>query len=792
MEIYKSTVLAFFTLLVINVSAQKNFFKEAERKFDSGEYFAAIDLYKAAYKKAPKNLKPECLWKTAECYRIINEVKQAELYYQKAIKAKAEQATLAQLYLADMLKMQEKYPEAIAEYEKYKKEVPSDKRGIDGVKACELAQKWKDTPTRYVVGNMVQINAKEWDYAPTFAERKKYTTLLFVSTRKGATGDIDANVGQTFADIFATRIDKNGKWSTPVPLPPPVNTKYNEGPCVLDEKGSTMYFTRCSPIKNKKTKCQLFETKKRGQNWEEPALLPFQIDTFTYGHPALSKDGTILVFASDLEDSVSRGFGGLDLYYSLFDKKTKKWGTPVNLGPDINTDGDEVYPFLRDDGTLYYSSSGLIGMGGLDIFKAETTGPHKWTKPENMQYPINSAGDDFGICFEGERERGYLTSNRAGGKGGDDIYSFILPPLLFMLEGYVTEELTKLPIPGATIKLVGSDNTSFEIKTDEKGHYKFETNGQARYVNEHTSYVVSASALDIKTEEYPDGCLGNPKARISTVGEKASKSFRQDFELKKIVKNMRMPVVLFELNKADLTQQGKDSLEYLVGVLKESPNITVELSAHTDYRSDAEYNQKLSYARAKTCVDYLVTQKGIEPDRISPAGYGESQPAITQIAVTTPSGKVIPAGTTLSQKWIDSNFPSRKNKNDYEFIMQMNRRVAFSIKSKNYVPKAGAPGEQKVAPEIKMTKSLSEGGEGDTSTEWDDEPTTAPATTPTGTVTPTGQTVVPVNSTNTVTPAGSTAKPGTAPTNTVVPTGTSVKPVSTPSTLPANNQKKTK
>lgn len=714
MKLHKSLSLIICTLFFATTFAQKNFYKEAEKKYATFEYYAAIDLYKAAYKKAPKKLKPECLWKIAECYRLINDVKQAELNYQKAIKAQCEQKSLARLYLAEMLKGQEKYPEALAEFEKYKKEVPSDKRGENGAKSCQLAQNWKDNPTRYKVENMVQINTKEWDYCPMYLERKKYTTLLFSSTRQGATGDMDGNVGQLFADIFSTQIDKNGKWSTPSPLAGPLSTKVNEAACVLDEKGSNMYFTKCGVEKKKNPKCQLYSTIKRGQAWEEPALLPFVIDSFSYGHPALSKDEKIMIFASDLKDSLDPGYGGLDLYYTLWDAKKKAWGKPVNMGPQINTAEDEAFPFLHYDGTLYFASKGHLGMGGFDIFKATAAGTNKWEKPTNFQYPINSAGDDFAIVFETERERGYFTSNRAGGKGGDDIYSFILPPLLFMLEGYVTEIESKLPVPGATVKLVGSDNSSFEVKTDVKGYYRYEANGQARYINPKTSYVISASGIDVKTPDFPDGLLGNPKAKITTVDLKESTNFRQDFTLKKITKEIRMPLVLFKLDSSDLSHPSnpKDSLEFLVKVLSESPNITVELSAHTDYRSDAKYNQALSFRRAKTCVDYLISSRGVDPNRITPAGYGESRPAVTDRDITLPSGKVLPKGSVLAEKWIDKNYPKAKNKDDYEAVMQINRRVVFSILRKDYVAPAGTSDAPKTAPEIKVTESMDEGGEG--------------------------------------------------------------------------------
>lgn len=721
-------IISLVTCLLFSAGAfaQKNFYKEAEKKFSLFEYYGAIDLYKTAYAKVKnKQIKAECLWKMAECYRLINDVKQAEVYYAKAIKANCSQKTIAQLYLADMKKAQEKYAEAKNEYEKYIQEAPSDPRGKLGAESCQKAIEWKANPTRYKVENMVQINTKDYEFAPMYAERKKYSTLLFSSTRPGAMGDIDPTFGATRTDIFMTKVDKNGKWSTPTPLPAPISTKVNEAACVLDEKGQQMYFTRCPEIKGKQPKCQIYATVKRGQTWDDPKdiPLPFCVDSFNFGHPALSKDEKLMIFASDIEDSLNPGYGGLDLYYVTYDSKTKQWSNkPINLGPDINTSEDEAFPFLHYDGTLYFASKGHIGMGGFDIFKAASIGTNKWGKPENMQYPINSAGDDFGICFESDHERGYFTSNRAGGKGLDDIYSFILPPLLFALEGFVTEELTKLPVPGATVKLVGSDNTSYEIKTDAKGYYKYEVlNATTRYVNANTSYVVSASALDVKTPDFPNGLLGNPKGKFSTVGEKESKTYRQDFVLKKIIPFMRIPEVLFNLDKYDLSHPSnpKDSLEFLVRTLNENPNITIELSAHTDYRNDAKYNQTLSYNRAKTCVDYLVLERGIDPARIEPKGYGESTPRELEVDFKLPSGKIIPAGTKLTETWIDKNVPKSKNKDDYEAVMQLNRRVVFKILRRDYVPAGQKQEGPKQAPEIKVTKSVSEGGEGDTSTEWD-------------------------------------------------------------------------
>jgi peptidoglycan-associated lipoprotein len=699
-----SLLAAVMLLFSVRVSAQKNFYRDAEKAYNNHEYFAAIELYKKAYSKAGKKYKAEILYKTADCYRNVNDYKQAETYFDKAIKAKYPDP-LAIFYLAEMKKMQEKYAEAISQYQNYEKEVPSDKRGEDGAKSCELAQKWKDTPTRYKVENMQQINSKDWDYCPSYAD-KKYTTLYFSSTREGVVGGtIDPNMGENYADIFETKVDKNGKWSTPTGLPAPLSSKYNDAADVMNKKGTMMYFTRCGVEKGKNVKCQLYVAGKKGTAWDEPTLLPFNIDSFSFGHPTVNADENLLIFATDM----SGGQGGLDLWYSTYDKKTKTWGAPVNLGPTINTPGDEAFPFLHDDGTLYFASTGHLGMGGYDIFKADKKGDMKWENVQNMKYPINSAGDDFAIIFEGKKERGYFTSNRPGGKGADDIYSFTLPPLLYTLSGVVTEKESHKPIEGATVKLLGSDGSTAEMKTDKTGFYKFDVNGNARYINASTSYVVSASGVDIKTPEAPDGYLGNPKGKITTIGVDKATDFKQDFELLLVKKEIRVPLVLFNLDKYDLNHPSnpKDSLEFVYKTLVENPTIVVELAAHTDSRNSAEYNQKLSFNRAKTCVDYIIS-KGIPGDRIVAKGYGESKPKVLDADFTTPSGKVVPKGTVLTEAFINK---FKSNKNDFEALHQINRRVVFSIIRKDYKPKDGQNPNDNPFPEIQMNNSNSEGGD---------------------------------------------------------------------------------
>ena len=696
MNIITKLFVAFIVTIAFsaNVMAQKNFNADADLAFKNKQYFNAIELYKKAYTKAKKKEeKATVIFAIAECYRLTGDTKQAEAWYIKAIKANYTNP-LAKLYLADAKKAQEKYEEAQTEYTNYQTDVPGDRRGENGVKSCELATKWKANPTRYKVDNMVLINSKDPDFCPTYAD-KKYNKLYFTSMRPGVTGGgMDGTLGEFYSDIFETQMDKNGRWSTPTPLPAPVNTADNEGLTSVTKKGDMLFFTRCLAAKNVNSLNQLWVSTKKGNVWGEPEKLPFCNDTNKFASPAVSAGGTILIFSSDLPG----GQGGNDLWMSTFDKKEKKWGTPVNLGPDINTPGNEVFPYLHDDGTLYFSSDGHLGMGGLDIFRAEKKGKGEWTNVTNLKSPINSAGDDFGIIFEGSKERGYFSSNREGTKGADDIWSFVLPPLLFAINGSVTDCKNKDGVEGIIVKLLGSDGSSVQTKTDAEGHYKFAENGTARFVNPNTSYVITTDVgKDNVTKKAPNGFLNSEsKLKVTTVGVEDAKTFKGlNFCMKPIEKEIRFPDVNYDLAKWDLTPQAQDSLNFLYQTLIDNPTFVIELSSHTDYRGPDKDNQILSEKRAQSCVEYLVS-KGIPAERMKAKGYGEKRP----LEVRDASGAVL---YTLSESYIDKETKGQP-KEVYEAMMAKNRRTVFSVLSKDYVN----PNAPKDVPKNKTKTSTTE------------------------------------------------------------------------------------
>ena len=437
----------------------------------------------------------------------------------------------------------------------------------------------------------------------------------------------------------------------------------NDASVSVSRKGDVMYMTRCPEEKNKQLKCQLYVCKKQGPSWAEPVLLPFNIDSIAFGHPAISADGKTLYFTSKLPG----GFGGKDIWKSTIEGKD--FGQPVNLGPSVNTVGDEMYPYITDDDkTLYFSSNYHLGMGGLDIFKVEKSADGKFTKaPENLKSPMNSAGDDFAIIFEGKKMRGYFTSNREGGKGSDDIYSFNLPPLLFNLSGTVVSAEGNESVQNAMIHLKGSNGDLFEEKTGADGQYKFK-------LKENTSYEITV-ATDKQTvsKTFKLGFLANKDlGKLTTVGENESKDFVKDFALTPVKAEIRFPAVLYELGKADLKPESKDSLNFLYQTLVDNPSIVIELQAHTDSRGNDKANQILSDARAKSCVDYLNIEKKIPLERLMSKGWGEKKLLVKDIVIN-----------------------KAKTKEEKEALHQKNRRTVFRIVNWDYVdpnaPKSDKP-----------------------------------------------------------------------------------------------------
>lgn len=665
---------AVLLVVVFAAIAQNPLLDKANKVFEAKNYNEAIVQFKKAYaKEKSKAGKADIIFKTAECYRLTSATKDAEQWYQKAIKASYKDPIVFLNY-ADMLRANCNYTEAIIQYNAYKQKGGTDSKATDAIKACELSQKWKDHPSRFTVDPVSSINTKFSDFAASYSNAKKgYRYIIFTSAREEATGNnTDASwSGEKHTDLFEATLDpKKNKWSTPVPLAAPVSTAEKEGTSTITRKGTEMYFTRCPEGKNKVVICKIFYASKKGTTWSDPTILPFcEQDTFAYGYPSLSADESYLYFSSTREG----GQGGHDIWVSQLDKKTKQWGEPINLGPTINTSEEEMSPFVHADGTLYFASNGHLNegnMGGLDIYSAKFIN-NQWDKVTNLRSPLNSCADDFNVVWEDESEKGYFSSNRDGGKGGDDIYSFAVFSLLFTLQGQVTDIDTKQPLADSKVELFGSDGSAVSAITGKDGRYKFE-------LKENRSYKITANKKNY---------LG-AKAEESTIGIEESKDFVINFQLKTTSHEIVLPNIYYDLDKATLRPESKKELDGLVETLKDNATIVIELGSHTDTRASDDYNDKLSQARAQSVVDYLIA-KGIEPDRLVARGYGERVPRVLQKAE-----KVNINGTDYSfdrdDKITDQFIARLKSNDEKEAAHQLNRRTEFKVLRDDYVPKSGS------------------------------------------------------------------------------------------------------
>jgi peptidoglycan-associated lipoprotein len=653
-----SFVMVVLTITSIPAHAQKKQKDaRAQAAYDAGEYYEAIDLYKNAYNKVSDNdRKTTILFRIGECYRILGDSRSAESWYRKAIR-EDYQDPIIYLRFGQMLLINEEYEDAQEQFSKYQDLVPDDPRGGMGVESCEAAIVWKDNPTAYIVENMRYFNSRERDFSPAYAN-ESYTEILFTSTREDATGnETHGATGQNFADIFSSTMDRKGKWSVPVPVES-LNSEFEDGTPNLTVDFSTLYFTRCKKGKNQKLGCQIYRASSSGGDWSDPVV---EFDNFgdsiTTAHPAISPDGLTLYFVSDMPG----GLGEKDIWKVTRNSPDGPWEDPVNLGEQINTPGNELYPYVHPDGTFYFSSDSRVGMGGLDIFKATMDETGTW-RLENMKPPINSSEDDFGIVFEADAERGFFSSSRKG-RGNDELFSFVLPPLEFSVTGVVRDERSDEILPNSTVKSVGSDGITVETNTGDEGTFRF-------MLKPGTDYVFIAS--------HP-GYL-NGKERESTRGLDQSRDFEVTVYLASTTQVIELPNIFYDFAKWDLRPESMVSLDNLVETLNDNPNITIELMSHTDSRDTPAFNIELSQKRAQSVVDYLIS-KGIAPDRLQARGYGESQPKVVDEKVAE-KNEFLKVGDVLTESFINQ-LPSADLQ---ERAHQINRRTEFRVLSTDYIP----------------------------------------------------------------------------------------------------------
>ena len=647
-------LLAIFILIAPAEAQKKAKDARAQAAFDAGEYYEAIDLYKDAYNKVDREQKTAIFFKVGECYRIIGDAKAASLWYSKALREDYQDPVIF-LRQGQMLLVNEKYTEAEDEFKKYRDLVPDDPRGEIGFESCQAAIVWTQNPTGYIIENMKVFNSRERDFSPAFVN-ESHTEVFLTSTRDEASGDeTHGATGQSFADMFSTSIDRKGKWSVPVPVEN-LNSEFEDGTPNISSDFTKLYYTRCKKEKSQQLGCQVFESRSDGEGWQE-ATVVFETlgDSISTAHPAISPDDNTLYFVSDMPG----GIGENDIWKVT--QEDGSWGEPENLGEEINTPGNDLYPYVHPDGTLYFSSDSRVGLGGLDIYKARIDETGSWMV-ENMRPPINSPDDDFGIVFEGDLERGFFSSSRKG-RGNDEIFSFVLPPLIFAVNGVVKDERTDQVLPGSKVKSVGSDGITVESTTGEDGTFRF-------MLKTATDYVFIASF---------EGYL-NGKERESTRGLDQSRDFDVTIYLASTKRAIELPNIFYDFAKWDLRPESMVSLDNLVETLNDNPNVTIELMSHTDSRGTPADNLELSQKRAQSVVDYLIS-KGIAADRLQAKGYGESQPKVVDEKLVA-TQDYLEVDDVLTEAFINQlGSPELE-----ERAHQVNRRTEFKVLTTDYIP----------------------------------------------------------------------------------------------------------
>jgi peptidoglycan-associated lipoprotein len=636
--------------------------EKANRLFEEGGYAAAAGKYKKVIRKIPKKQSEQPYFNYAECYRRLSNWRNAETAYAGLLRQhKTPENPEIHLYYGQVLLANEKYDKAEEQFTLYMQQRPNSPQAATALASLALAKSARDSGNTYRVEPVAALNTRANDFAPAYGA-DDYEMLLFTSTRKdnNLSKKIYDVTGETYTDIFFSRLPRNGKWTKPQNMGEEINTKYEDGAAAFNHSYTVLYFTRCLKVKREKTGCKIFAVERNDNEWGEPQDLKLMPDSITAAHPALSDDDLTLYFVSDMDG----GMGNMDVWKVTRSGAGDDWGEPVNMGAQINTAGNEMYPFARGS-SLYFASGGHSGFGGLDIFKATPDSAGNWDI-ENMGRPVNSAADDFSIILERENERGYFTSRRRGkdAKGGDDIYRLALDvkPVEYHFEGIAKDAATGSVLENADIRLVGSNGAVLRKRTEANGSFYFR-------VNAGLNYLVLASR---------NGYL-NAKLRFSSAGWENGHIHRDTFALTSTARPIEIPNIFFEFGKATLSDASRTALDSLVGLMKDNPSIMVELRAHTDSRGSDETNYELSQRRAQAVVDYLITN-GIDEPRLAAVGLGESEPK-TVTAAMAKQYPFLQAGQKLTEKFITA----LPNEERQEICHALNRRTELQVVRSDYV-----------------------------------------------------------------------------------------------------------
>lgn len=647
-------LLVLSLLLLAGCGAEKNM-KKAEKFMAIGEFYDAASQYKQAYSKTPpkeRDRRGLIAGKMAVCYRKINSTPKAVAAYRNMVRY--NKATVDdRLELGRQLLKNGDYKQAAEQFGVVLDSMPDNVLARNGLLSAQQAPAWKKQGSRYTVKRMDVFNSRRAEYSPMLSG-DQFDQLYFTSTRNDATGDeLSGITGTKNGDIFVSQKDDKGKWSKPEVVNGGLNTEADEGASCLSPDQREMYLTQCVTDPSYPRYAQIVKSNRSDAAWGKASSVELTKDTLScFAHPAVSPDGQWLYFVSDMPG----GKGGLDIWRVRI--TSAGYGGVENLGEPINTPGNEMFPTFRPNGDLYFSSDGHPGMGGLDIFIAHPGKTGRYVL-EHPGYPLNSQGDDFGMTFEGVKNRGFFSSNRNDGRGWDHIYSFVNPEIVQSVKGWVYEQ-EGYELPAAQVYMIGSDGTNLKLGVKSDGSFEKELTPGVEYM-------------------FLATCKGflNHKEELKVVPMNDSHEYVLQFPLASITAPVLIDNIFYDFNKATLRPESQTALDELVKLLNENPNVTIELSSHCDYKGSSAYNKLLAQRRAESVVNYLV-DKGIARDRLSPVGYGKEKPKTIRKKLTEKL-TWLKEGDVLTEEFIKKLDPEKQ-----EVCNQLNRRTEFIVLRTTY------------------------------------------------------------------------------------------------------------
>ena len=661
--------------------------KKGDKAWALGEYFEASNQYKKAYAQTPAKQRTQrgrLALKMAECYRRINYTQKAIAAYNNAIRYK-QHDSLTHLHLGQQLMKNGQYKEAAKQFQTQLDSIVAfeiagaqgyeDARtlALTGLRSAQQAPAWKQEGSAYTVKRENFFNSRRSEYSPMLGG-DEWNQLFFTSTRNQSKGDeLSGITGTKSADIFVSQKDDKGKWQRPEVIDSELNTEGEEGACSFSPDGRTMYLTLCKTDPDYPRFATIATSSRSDAAWSKATELKLTRDTLSaYAHPAISPDGEWLYFTSNMPG----GKGGYDIWRVRL--TTSGVAGVENLGAPINTPGDEMFPTFRPNGDLYFSSNGHEGMGGLDIYIAKPTQNTELIIENEEQetdsydirsqlytlehpgYPLNSQGDDFGMTFEGLKNQGYFSSNRGDGKGWDHIFSFYNPEIVQTVTGWVYEQ-DGYELPAGQVYMVGNDGTNLKLSVKGDGSF-------TQQIKAGVDYVFLGTCKGFLNHQ--------EQLRVEPVTE--SEEYVLQFPLASITAPVLIDNIFYDFDKATLRPESAEALDQLVTLLEENPNVTIELSAHCDYKGSADYNKRLSQRRAESVVKYLI-EHGIASDRLTPVGYGKDKPKKIRRKVTE-KYPFLKENDVLTEEFIKT----LEDAEQQEQCNQLNRRTEFRVLRTTY------------------------------------------------------------------------------------------------------------